>query len=151
MCILNFKICEFKYVHYKFGKTEIMQSFKKKQGWNWNNREFLIMKGRDHDKLCIIPPKIDHLCTFCKAFVCTTLWGNLLGTLQCGEDTFCTQCIEWPQRWSFADLSNFSKINSKMEIIFWFDFHGCSHWQSKIGNHFRKQSGSKIEVFIKWR
>ena len=32
-------------------------------------------------------------------------------------------------------------------MIFLFDFHRCSHGPSKIGHHFRKQSGSKIEVF----
>ena len=76
------------------------------------------MKGRDHEKLCIIiyiPPKVDNLCTFCKAFVCTTLWGNLLGTLQCGEPTFCTQCIEW----SFADLSKQGVDFSKKKPVEW--------------------------------
>ena len=42
---------------------------------------------------------------------------------------------------------DFSKKISKRKIIFWFDFHRCSHGLSKIGHHFRKQSGSKIEVF----
>ena len=37
------------------------------------------------------------------------------------------------------------------KTIFWFDFHRCSHGPSKIGHHFRKQSGSKIEVFKKWQ
>ena len=36
-----------------------------------------------------------------------------------------------------------SKKISKMKIIFWFDFQRCSHGPSKIGHHFRKQSGSK--------
>ena len=33
-----------------------------------------------------------------------------------------------------------------MKTILWFDFHRCWHGPSKIGYHFRKQSGSKIEV-----
>ena len=48
--------------------------------------------------------------------------------------------LVWPQWWSFADVS-------KMKIIFWFDLHRCSHGPSKIGHDFRKQSGSKSEVF----
>ena len=63
--------------------------------------------------------------------------------------------VVWPQWWSFADVSqqgvDSSKKISKIKIIFWFDFHRCSHGQSKIGHHFRKQSGSKIEVFKKWQ
>ena len=59
--------------------------------------------------------------------------------------------LVWPQWWSFADVSqhglHFSKKINKMKIFFWFDFHRCLHGPSKIGHHFRKQSGSKIEVF----
>ena len=44
-----------------------------------------------------------------------------------------------------VDLSKkISKIEKKI-----FDFHRCSHGPSKIGHYFRKQSGSKIEVFKK--
>ena len=52
---------------------------------------------------------------------------------------------------SFADVSqqrvDFSKKIIKIKIIFWFDFHRCSHGPSKIGHHFRKQSGSEFEAF----
>ena len=62
--------------------------------------------------------------------------------------------LVWPQRWSLVDVSqqgvDFSKI-SKMKIFFWFDFHRCLHRPSKIGHHYRKQSGTKIEVFKKWQ
>ena len=51
--------------------------------------------------------------------------------------------LVWPQWWSFADVSqqgvDFSKRIIKIKIIFWFDFHRCSHGPSKIGLHFRKQ------------
>ena len=61
----------------------------------------------------------------------------------------------WTQWWSFADVSqqrvDFSKKISKIKIIYWFHFHRCSHGASKIGHHFRKQSGSKIEVFKRWQ
>ena len=64
---------------------------------------------------------------------------------------YCT--LVWPQWWSFADVNqhgeDFSKKISKTKIIFWFDFHRCSHGPSNIGPHFRKQSGSKIELFKK--
>ena len=43
--------------------------------------------------------------------------------------------LVWPQWWSFADVSqqglDFSKKISKRKIIFWFDFHRCSHGSSK--------------------
>ena len=43
--------------------------------------------------------------------------------------------LVWPQWWSFADVSqqglDFSKTISKRKIIFWFDFHRCSHGSSK--------------------
>ena len=59
----------------------------------------------------------------------------------------------WPQWWSFVDMSqqgvDFSKKSSKIKIIFWFDFQRSSHGPSKIENHFRKQSGSKIWSFQK--
>ena len=44
---------------------------------------------------------------------------------------------------------DYSKKISKMKILFWFDFQRCSHGPSKIGHHFRKQSGSKIEFLKK--
>ena len=63
--------------------------------------------------------------------------------------------LVWPQWWSFGEVSqqrlDFSKKIIKMQIFFWFDFHRCSHGLSKIGHHFRKKSGSKIEVFKKWQ
>ena len=63
--------------------------------------------------------------------------------------------LAWTQWLSFAYVSqkgvDFSKTIDKMKIIFWFDFHRCSHGLSKIGHHFRKQSNSKIEVFKKWQ
>ena len=49
--------------------------------------------------------------------------------------------LVWPQWWSFVDVSQqgveFSKKISKMKIIFWFDFHRCSHglndfWHRKM-------------------
>ena len=43
--------------------------------------------------------------------------------------------IVWPQWWSFVDMSqqgcDFSKKIRKRKIIFWFDFHRCSHGSSK--------------------
>jgi hypothetical protein len=43
--------------------------------------------------------------------------------------------LVWPQWWSFAAASqqglHFSKKISKRKIIFWFDFHRCSHGSSK--------------------
>ena len=51
----------------------------------------------------------------------------------------------WPQCCSFADVSQWGvDFIKKIEIIFWFDFHRCSHGLSKIGHYSRKQSGSKI-------
>ena len=44
---------------------------------------------------------------------------------------------------------DFSKNIGKIQTTFWFDFHRCSLGPSKIGHNFRKQSGSKIEVFKK--
>ena len=45
--------------------------------------------------------------------------------------------LVWPQWWSFADVSqqglDFSKKISKTKMIFWFDFHRCSHGSSKSG------------------
>ena len=65
-----------------------------------------------------------------------------------------THALVWPQWWSFADVSqqevDFSKKISKTKTFFLFDFHRCSHRPSKIGHHFSKQSGSKIEVYKKW-
>ena len=62
--------------------------------------------------------------------------------------------LVWPQWWSFPGVSqqevDFSKKISKTKTFFLFDFHRCSHRPSKIGHHFSKQSGSKIEVFKKW-
>ena len=64
---------------------------------------------------------------------------------------FYVPILVWPQCWSFADVSqlwvDFTKKINKIKMIFLFDFHRCSHGLSKIGHHFRKQSGSKIEVF----
>ena len=58
--------------------------------------------------------------------------------------------IVWPQWWSFADVSqqgvDFSKKISKIEIIFWFDFHRCSHGSSKIRRHFRNKSRSILKL-----
>ena len=66
-----------------------------------------------------------------------------------------TRILVWPQWWSWVDVSqqevDFNKKSSKIKKIFWFDFHWCSHGPSNIGHHFRKQSGSKIEVFKKWQ
>ena len=56
----------------------------------------------------------------------------------------------WPQWWSFADMSqqgvDFSKKISKIRIIFWFDFHRCSHGPSKIRRHFRNKSRSILKL-----
>ena len=56
----------------------------------------------------------------------------------------------WPQWWSFADVSqqgvDFSKKISKIRIIFWFDFHRCSHGPSKIRRHFRNKSRSILKL-----
>ena len=58
--------------------------------------------------------------------------------------------IVWPQWWSFADVSqqgvDFSKKISKIRIIFWFDFHRCSHGPSKIRRHFRNKSRSILKL-----
>ena len=58
--------------------------------------------------------------------------------------------IVWPQWWSFADVSqqgvDFSKKISKIGIIFWFDFHRCSHGPSKIRRHFRNKSRSILKL-----
>ena len=54
------------------------------------------------------------------------------------------------QWWSFADVSqqgvDFSKKISKITIIFWFDFHRCSHRPSKIRRHFRNKSRSILKL-----
>ena len=56
----------------------------------------------------------------------------------------------WPQWWIFADVSqqvlNFSKKISKRKIIFWFDFHRCSHGPSKIRRHFKTKSHSILKL-----
>ena len=58
--------------------------------------------------------------------------------------------LVWPQWWSFADVSqqgvDFSKKISKIKIIFWFDFHRCSHRPSKIRRHFRNKSNSILKL-----
>ena len=58
--------------------------------------------------------------------------------------------LVWPQWWSFADVSqqgvDFSKKISKIKIIFWFDFHRCSHGPSKIRRHFRNKSRSILKL-----
>ena len=57
--------------------------------------------------------------------------------------------VEWPQWWSFDDVSqqglDFSKKIIKMKIIFWFDFHRCSHGFSKNDNY--KKPSSKLIFF----
>ena len=57
--------------------------------------------------------------------------------------------IVWPQWWTFADVSqqgiDFTKKISK-KIIFWFDFHKCSHRPSKIRRHFRNKSRSILKL-----
>ena len=64
---------------------------------------------------------------------------NLLDNAHCAT-------LVWPQWWSFADVNqqgiDFSKKISKIKIIFWFDFHKCSHGPSKIRRHFRNKSRS---------
>ena len=40
----------------------------------------------------------------------------------------------------------FSKKISKIEIIFLFDFHKCSHRQSKVRRHFRNKSRSILKL-----
>ena len=58
--------------------------------------------------------------------------------------------LVWPQWWSFADVSqqgvDFSKKISKIRIIFWFDFHRCSHRLSKFRLHFRNKSHSILKL-----
>ena len=58
--------------------------------------------------------------------------------------------LVWPQWWSWADVSqqgvDFSKKISKIRIIFWFDFHRCSHGPSKIRRHFRNKSRSILKL-----
>ena len=58
--------------------------------------------------------------------------------------------IVWPQWWSFADMSqkgvDISNKISKIRIIFWFDFHRCSHGPSKIRRHFRNKSRSILKL-----
>ena len=58
--------------------------------------------------------------------------------------------VVWPQWWSFADVSqqgvDFSKKISKIRMIFWFDFHRCSHGPSKIRRHFRNKSRSILKL-----
>ena len=82
------------------------------------------------------------------------IWKHKLKSQEMPDDHL-TGPLVWTQLWSFADVSQqgveFNKKISKIKIIFWFDFHRCSHGPSKIGHHFRKQSGSKIEVFKKWQ
>ena len=55
-----------------------------------------------------------------------------------------TALLVWPQWWSWAYVSqqgvDFSKKISKIKMIFWFDFHRCSHGPSKIRHHFRNKS-----------
>ena len=61
-----------------------------------------------------------------------------------------TAFLVWPLWWSFADVSqqgvDFSKKISKITIIFWFDFHRCSHGPSKIRRHFRNKSRSILKL-----
>ena len=58
--------------------------------------------------------------------------------------------LVWPQWWSWADVSqqgvDFSKKISKIRMIFWFDFHRCSHGPSKIRRHFRNKSCSILKL-----
>ena len=64
--------------------------------------------------------------------------------------TVTRKCLVWPQWWSFADVSqqgvDFSKKISKITIIFWSDFHRCSHGLSKIRHHFRNKSHSILKL-----
>ena len=57
--------------------------------------------------------------------------------------------LVWPQWWSFADVSqqgvDFSKRIIKIKIIFWFDFHRCSHGPSKIGHHLENKVVQKLK------
>ena len=57
----------------------------------------------------------------------------------------------WPQWWSWAYVSqqgvDFSKKISKIKMIFWFDFHRCSHdGPSIIRRHFRNKSCSFLRL-----
>ena len=58
--------------------------------------------------------------------------------------------VVWPQWWSWVDVSqqgvDFSKKISKIKMIFWFDFHRCSHGPSKIRPHFRNKSRSILKL-----
>ena len=73
-----------------------------------------------------------------KAWLWITIWLNISCSLV------------WPQWRSFADVSqqrvDFSKKISKIKIIFWFDFHRCSHGPSKIWRHFRNKSRSILKL-----
>ena len=64
--------------------------------------------------------------------------------------TVCGAVLVWPQWWSFTDVSqqgvDFSKKIRKTKIIFWFDFHRCSHGPSKIRRHFRNKSRSILKL-----
>ena len=58
--------------------------------------------------------------------------------------------LVWPQWRSWAYVSqqgvDFSKKISKIKMIFWFDFHRCSHGPSKNRCHFRNKSGSILKL-----
>ena len=58
--------------------------------------------------------------------------------------------LVWPQWWSWADVSqkgvDFNKKFSKIKVIFWFDFHRCSHGPSKFRRHFRNKSCSILKL-----
>jgi len=55
-----------------------------------------------------------------------------------------------PQWWSFADVCqqglDFSKKISKRKIIFWFDFHRCSHGSSKVPKSDFQSQFSKSKI-----
>ena len=78
-----------------------------------------------------------------KCLVVSFIFWKILHSVGCA--------LVWPQSWSFADVSqqgvDFSKKISKIKIIFWSDFHRCSHgpffdienwlWKSDLGTFWR--------------
>ena len=62
--------------------------------------------------------------------------------------------ILWPQLWSWEYVSqhgvDYNKKISKIKMIFWFDFHRCSHGLSKIRCHFRNKSRSILKLSKKY-